>query len=129
MLFRVDHLNLPGNAWREEFEAAQTRALGGGQRAAWRQPGWVRHEAVLLDSPFSDLHRIGVIEQRLTPAGSLVERALSMSSTTRARLGAAGVTALRQDIGALLDKVSTGGKVTEIVESIALIARRPATSP
>ena len=129
VLLRVNHLDVPANAWREGFEAAQARVLGGGKRAAWREPGWVRHEAILLDSPFSDLHRVGVIERRSTAVVSMVDRALSMSSTTRARLGEAGVATLRQEILAVLDEVSAGGMVTEIVESIALIVRRPATSP
>ena len=126
VLFRVDHVDVPANGWRESYEAAQVGALGSGKRAAWRQPGWVRHEAFLIASAFRDLHRVGVIEQRRTPAASLVDRALSMSSSTRARLGDDGAARLREQIETIVDQVATDGLVTEIVESTALIARRPA---
>ncbi|MEJ1976229.1 MAG: hypothetical protein WDN49_09115 [Acetobacteraceae bacterium] len=124
VLFHVEHLDVPDNAWRAAYQAALDTALGEGTRSAWRGPGWVRHEAVLLDSPFAALERIGVIERRRTPAASLVDRALSMSRTTRARLGAAA-DALRDRVTALVAEASVDGMVTEVVESVALIARRP----
>ncbi len=122
VLLRTDHPDLPDNAWRARFQQAVDAATGGGQRAAWRQPGWAPHEAVLLDSPFRDLRRLSVLERRRTPGGALVDRALSMSGTTRARLGEAGVAALGAAIEAMLPP---DGMVTEVVESTALIARRP----
>lgn len=122
-LFRTDHPDLPDNAWRAGFRQVVDAAVIGGQRAAWRQPGWVPHEAVLLDSAFSDLRRLSVLERRRTPAGALVDRALSMSSTSRARLGEAGVAAL---VAAVTATLPPDGMVTEVVESTALIARRPA---
>lgn len=128
VLFHVDHPAVPDNAWREAYQAALDAALGEGTRSTWRGPGWVRNEGVLLDSPFSALERIGEIERRRTDAASLVDRALSMSSTTRERLGDAGVEALRARITALVAAASVGGLVTEVVESVALIARRPETT-
>lgn len=125
VLFRVDHLDVPDNAWRAPLEAAQARAVGG-IRAAWRQPGWVRHEAFLLDSAFSDVRRVGTIERRQIPADSLVHRALSMSSTTRAKLGDAGAAALQAEAEAIAAAHAVHGLITEVVEPSALIARRPA---
>jgi SAM-dependent methyltransferase len=123
VLFRVDHLDVPDNAWRTAFQEALDNALGESGRSAWRGPGWVRHEAVLLDSPFPAMERVGVIERRRTPAASLIDRALSMSRTTRARLGAAA-DGLRDQVKALVAAASVDGMVTEVVESVALIARR-----
>ncbi len=125
VLFRTDHIAVPDNAWRTEFGAVLEAATGRGQRAAWRQPGWLRHEAVLLDSPLCALHRVGVVERRRVPGADLVDRALSMSSTTRQRLGEAGAATLAATVKGLVAAVSDDGWVTEVVESSALIARRP----
>ena len=126
VLFATSHINAPDNAWRAEYERVLEDAAVGGRRAAWRQPGWVKHEAVLLDSPLCRLHRIGVVERRHTPGAALVDRALSMSSTSRARLGEDGVAALRTEVERLVAAVASDGLVTEVVESIALVARRSA---
>ena len=125
VLLQVSHLDVPDNAWRTEYQALLERTLGEGQRSAWRKPGWVRHEGVLLDSPFSDLHRVGVIERHRVVPADLVHRALSMSTTTRARLGDDGANRLSDAVRKLADGVAQDGWVTEVVESIALIARRP----
>jgi trans-aconitate methyltransferase len=124
VLFRTDHLDVPANAWQAKYQAVLDGAVAGGNRAAWKQPGWVKHEAVLLDSPFAALERIGVVTTLRTPVETLAERAMSMSSTTRARLGEDAVARLRQEIAAVLTPEAVGGLVTEVVESVALIARR-----
>lgn len=123
VLFSTTHIDVPENAWRAEFERVLELAAVGGRRAAWRQPGWVKHEAVLLDSPLCRLHRLGVVERHRTPGAALVERALSMSSTSRARLGEDGVARLRTEVERLVTAVARDGLVTEVVESIALVAR------
>lgn len=125
VLFHTTHVEAPDNAWRAGFQRVLDDALPGGARSAWRQPGWVKHEAVLLDSPLCDLHRVGVVDRRQTPATALVDRALSMSSTSRARLGDGGAARLRADLQRLIDAVAVDGMVTEVIESSALIARRP----
>ena len=124
VVLQVSHLDVPDNAWRAGYQALLDAALGSGQRSAWKQPGWVKHEGVLLNSPFCALQRVGVIErQRVTPA-DLVHRALSMSSTTRAKLGEAGAAQLSKAVRYLAEGVAQDGWVAEVVESIALIARR-----
>ncbi len=125
VLFQTTHPDLPENAWRATYQELLELETGSGKRQAWREPGWVRHEAVFLASAFSDLRRLGVIERRSTPAADFVHRALSMSSTTRARLGEQGVARLTERIGTVVDGAATGGFVTEVVESVALIGRRP----
>ncbi len=124
VLLQTSHPDVPDNAWRAEYEAGMERATGTGRRQVWRQPGYVRHEAVLLDSPFCTLHKIGLIERRHTPGAQFVDRALSMSSTTRARLGEDGVGRLTAEIEQIVAAASMDGLVTEVVESTALIARR-----
>ena len=125
VLFRTTHPDVPENAWRAGYQAALDSARGDGRRPAWRQPGWVRHESLLLQSPWSALRRLGAIERHRTPAGHFVSRALSMSNTTRARLGEDGVARLTREIEALVGAVTTDGAVVEVVESEALIAQRP----
>jgi trans-aconitate methyltransferase len=125
VLLQVNALDVPDNAWRTEYQAVLDAALGDGQRSAWRKPGWVRHEAVLLDSPFSDLHRVGVIERHRVAPADLVHRARSMSMTTRARLGDDEANRLSDAVRTLAEAAAQDGWVTEVIESIALIARRP----
>jgi SAM-dependent methyltransferase len=81
------------------------------------------HEAVLLDSSFDQLVKIGVIERRITPIERLVDRALSMSSSSPERLGAMS-DRLAQDLLSEMAHFATDGNVVEIIESQALIARR-----
>ncbi len=124
VLFSDVHPDVPDNAWRAPYQAALDAAVGGGSRAAWRGPGWVKHEAILLDSPFPTLERIGMVERLYTPVATMVQRAQSMSSTSRDRLGDAGIAQLVQAVEAVLAPVAVAGMVTEVVESVALIARR-----
>ena len=129
VLFQVDHPDVPDNAWQAEFKSVLSAAVAGGERSVWRQPGWLRHEAILLDSPFPVLHRVGVVQRRAVPVDDLVQRALSMSRTTRARLGEAGVAKIVDAVNDLAGRTATDGMITEVVESVALIARRPGRSP
>jgi hypothetical protein len=90
----------------------------------WRRaPGWPRHEAVLLDSPFPRLERISVIERRATPVERFVDRALSLSSVSHDLTGGRA-----DDLSRKMREAMTGlakdGLMTEVVKSEALIARR-----
>ena len=125
VLFSTDHPAMPDNAWRADYQAVLERATGASQRQAWRGPDWVRHEAVLLDSPLGSLRSVSAFERRQTPGVALLDRALSMSSSTRERLGEAGVAQLRAELDALVQAVAVDGLVTEVVQSVALIAQRP----
>ncbi len=127
VLFSDSHPQVPDNAWRAHYRAVLDAATEARERQAWRRPDWVLNEAVLLESPFSALRRVGVLERRRVPGDALLDRALSISSSTRERLGAAGVDQLRQDLAALVRSAAgADGLVTEVVESVALIAQRPA---
>ncbi len=67
---------------------------------------------------------MSVIERRATPAEHIVDRALSRSRTSPARLGAEKAAAYAAEIRALTARHAQDGFVTEVVESTALIARR-----
>ena len=126
ILFQDNHPKLPDNAWRADYRAILDAATQASQRQAWRRPEWVPHEAVLLDSAFSTLRRISVVERRRTPGDALLQRALSMSSSTRDLLGPEGEAQLGKDVATLVRSAAAAdGMVTEVVESIALIAQRP----
>ena len=121
-LFGDTHPNLPDNAWRQELRALTDRYAGEGTR--WRGPDWIRHEAVLLDSAFAGLEEISVIERRTAAAEEIVQRVLSMSGTSREKLGEAA-DHLAAEVAALVARLAPGGGLTEVVATYALIARRP----
>jgi hypothetical protein len=57
-------------------------------------------------------------------AEALIDRALSMSSTSRARLGARA-DAMVSEMRELLAELAPSGHLTEVLATSALIARRP----
>jgi ubiquinone/menaquinone biosynthesis C-methylase UbiE len=122
VLFRDNHPDLPENAWRGEFRTLIAHYEE--SRPVHRSPDWVPHISVLFDSPFSALEEIAVIERRHAPAETLIERALSMSSTSRARIGDRA-DQLAAELRTLLARLAPDGTFTEIVATTALIARRP----
>ena len=67
--------------------------------------------------------RISIIERRLTAVEHFTDRALSFSSTSRERL-ADKADDLASEIQELMANFARDGVVAEVVESIALIARR-----
>ena len=123
-LFSDDHPKVPDNDWTEIFQQLIDRYTAADPaRAARRGPGWVGHEAVLLDSPFPRLERIAVIERRATPVDHLADRALSLSSVC-VGLEAEQAEELTREIQRAMAGFATDGMVTEVVETEALIARR-----
>jgi SAM-dependent methyltransferase len=125
VLLNEQHPEVPDNAWLAGYDALLERYAGSDPvRAGRKASPWGRHEGFLLDSPFSRLERIGIIERRRIAAGRLVDRALSQSSTSRARLGAEA-DRLAAEIAAYMAGVAPDGTVTEVVESTATVARRP----
>jgi ubiquinone/menaquinone biosynthesis C-methylase UbiE len=88
--------------------------------AHMHDPNWVRHEAVLLDSPFARLERFAVIERRAVDVETLVQRTLSMGSTSPGYLGENGTAAITAEIRRALADVKE-----EVVETSALVAWRP----
>jgi SAM-dependent methyltransferase len=125
VLFGDRHPKLPENDWIDTFdEIVEQYASTDAGRAIRKSPNWVTHEAVLLASSFRQLERYSVIDTYHLPVDRIIDRALSRSSTTTARLGGQAeemVAELRRRFSA--EDHSDG--VAEIVEATALIARRP----
>jgi len=124
-LFHGNHADVPENAWVQQWRTIVDRyATRDGVRARIRSSeGWLRHEAVLLASPFCRLETVSIIESRAITADSLIDRVLSMSSTSRSRIGARAdqmVLELRE----LLPHIAPLGTLREVLEWRALIARR-----
>ena len=119
------HAEVPVNAWTERFRDLRRRHAGdrpdGPQEHGAR---WVRHEAFMLASAFRCVEAHSVFEQRTFDAGTLVDRVFSMSGSSRARLEA-GAEALERELRALIREIAPDGRLTEVIESNALIGRRP----
>src|SRR5262249_55944303 len=124
VLFGDKHPTVPDNRWLQGFQQVINRyAEGDLARAARQSPTWLPHEAILLDSAFPHLERHAVIERRYTPVEHFVDRALSMSSVSRDRIGAR-TDELAEEVRGVMASFVREGMVVEIIESEALIARR-----
>lgn len=125
ILFGSHHPETAENVWAQEYrQILEQYAVDDGGRAQRRAPDWHSHESVLLDSHFAHLERVAIVERRRTSVDALIERAFSMSTTAPGRLGVSA-DALAEDVRELAAAHAVGGEVTEIVETGALIARRP----
>ncbi|HYD07107.1 MAG TPA: class I SAM-dependent methyltransferase [Reyranella sp.] len=118
-LFHDSAPAVPANAWLKTWEdiCARYEPKTGAHR---KDPNWIRHEAVLLDSPFARLEQFGVIERRAVDAETLVQRALSMGSTSPGHLGEERTAAIAAEIRRELANVQE-----EVVMTSALVAWRP----
>jgi trans-aconitate methyltransferase len=124
-LFHDHHPDIPENALRKAFrEIVERYAVDDAFRLWKRGPDWVPHVTVLLNSAFGETEEISVIERRTIAPSALVDRALSMSSSSRARIGERA-DEMVAEIEALARRLETDGPLTEVIASTALIARRP----
>jgi trans-aconitate methyltransferase len=110
---------IPANAWHKIWQDICAR-YEPNTGAHQHDPNWVRHEAVLLASPFTWLERFGVIERRALDVETLVQRTLSMGSTSPSYLGEKNTAAITEEVRAALADVRE-----EVVETSALVAWRP----
>ncbi len=123
-LFNSEHRDAPGTEWIAAYRALVRRYAENDRTHVKRlSDTWVGHEAILLDSAFSALDEVAVIERRQVSVAQLVQRALSRSSTAPERLGDAA-SRLSVEIEALLSPLATDGMLTEVIAANALIARR-----
>lgn len=126
-IFRDRHLDVPENAWKARFDElfAELRDSDPDRnvdRRSGRRDN--PHESVLLDSPFSRLERLSVIRRLVTPVDRLLDRALSYSIASPARLGSK-CDAFLGRLRDFLEGTAIDGTVTEVVETEALLAFRP----
>jgi SAM-dependent methyltransferase len=124
VLFGDERPELSENAWIKAYEALLERYAGDdADRQRRRSSAFLPHLSVLLDSAFCRLERISTIRRRTFGLEALLDRALSMSSTSRARLGDRAdqmVEELRREAATW----SSDGVLTEVLASNALIATR-----
>ncbi|MGJ4892630.1 class I SAM-dependent methyltransferase [Bradyrhizobium sp. HKCCYLRH3099] len=120
LLFNDVRPDVPQNTWYKRYSEVVDRFTN---RSVGFAPERLRHEALLLESAFSQLSRIGVIEQRRVPVERLIDRALSMSTSSPEQLGAL-TDQLVQDMTTEMAPFASDGHVVEVIESQALIARR-----
>jgi SAM-dependent methyltransferase len=120
ILFNDVRPDVPENIWYKPYAELVDRYAS---RDACIPPDRLRHEAVLLDSSFNRLVRVGVIERREVPVERLVDRALSMSTSSPEQLGPLS-DRLAQELLTQMSQFAPSGAVVEVVESQALIARR-----
>jgi SAM-dependent methyltransferase len=120
ILFTDARPDIPENNWHKRYtELVDSYA----NQEVGFPAARLRHEAVLLASSFNQLVRIGVTERRLIPVERLVDRALSMSTSSPEQLGPASER-LAQDLLAEMSPFAIDGSIVEVIESQALIARR-----
>ncbi len=120
LLFNDVRPDVPQNAWYKRYSDVVDRFTN---RSVGFASERLRHETILLESSFSQLTRIGVIEQRLVPVVRLIDRALSMSTSSPEQLGALSGQ-LAQELATEMSPFATAGGVVEVIESQVLIARR-----
>jgi len=124
LLLSTEIPELPQNAWHKAYrDVTEPYAAQDPDRVKRKSADWAKDEAVLLASPFDRLERVAAIERHETPVEAIVDRALSTSSMTRAKL-AGQADDLAEKLRAALAPFATGDRITELVESEALIARR-----
>jgi SAM-dependent methyltransferase len=123
VLFGDTNPELPDNAWRPAWREAVARYRDASYERPHRGADWIRHEALLFDSAFCRLDSVAAIDRRRIPVAALVDRALSRSGSTPARLGDR-VAALSEEVVAVLAPFAQDGMITEVVETYALIATR-----
>lgn len=125
VLFGDRHPEVAENAWRSVYNAVlDSYSTEDSARRRRKAAGWLAHETVLFDSPFSQLERIGIVERRRTPAAQIEDRLLSLSSVSRDKIGTRA-DAMIAELREKLTPFVVDGAVPEVVESQALIAMRP----
>lgn len=82
-------------------------------------------ESILINSAFSHLERLAVIERRTIDTDAIVGRGLSLSNTSPEKLGDR-LPAFEAELRRRLAKLSPSDKFTELIELTALVATRPA---
>ncbi|WP_437317556.1 class I SAM-dependent methyltransferase [Sorangium sp. So ce385] len=123
-LFGETYPEVPANAWHKEFQALIDKySTEDPARPQIREA--VKNEAVLLDSAFSHLERISVLEQRATPVERFVDRALSFAATWHGRPGSREEDLAVEVRRAIAKHADADGIVREVLEGHALVARRP----
>jgi SAM-dependent methyltransferase len=122
-LFQESYPSVKANAWHATFQAILDHY--GAEDPAREQTHHNKdHDAVLLDSAFSHLERIAVLEQRQTSIEHIVDRSLSYGRAWQGRPGSR-LKDMALEVRDALAPYVTNGFVMEVLEGTALVARRP----
>ncbi|HWK39748.1 MAG TPA: methyltransferase domain-containing protein [Hyphomicrobium sp.] len=112
--------------WHGAFEEARRGHGRFDEFYHWRKSdAFESHPSVLMRSPFSDVERIAVFDVRTPGIDEIVARALSFSANSPSALGPEGRAAYEAELRERMLALCPDGLFPEIVESIAIIARRP----
>ena len=122
-LFDVAAVHQGAGDWHPRFTEILERYAP--DKPQWRSPEWTDQTAFLIDSAFSRIDGLSVVDSVTFPADQLVDRALSLSRTSPEALGPDKAAALAADMRALAAQVAVDGAIGEILQSSVLIARRP----
>jgi hypothetical protein len=122
-LFGEEHSRIPENARIREFQQLLRAYSAGDDTHAILSEGYVPHGSILLGSAFNRLERIGVYTRTPLTLQNLTDRALSFSSTSRARLGPRADDML-EELGRKMQAWEADGPMEEVLVSYALIAWR-----
>jgi hypothetical protein len=123
VLFDDEHPKIPQNDWRRTYQEIISRYLDDDEdRRRRKSDSYEPHLSVLLNSAFRHLETLGEIVTLTVTADRLIERALSLSSTSEARLGAR-TPCMVADLAAAFSGWD-GGQREEIVEWTAIVASR-----
>lgn len=124
MLFGEEHPRLPENARMREYQQlVSAYSADDGTHMILRGEGYTPHTSVLLASAFSHLERIAIYVRLPVTLKTLTDRALSFSSTSRARLGPKA-DELLDELRKKMEGWEAAGPMEEVVASNALIAWR-----
>jgi SAM-dependent methyltransferase len=125
-LFHDAHPRTAENRWRRllhEISNEYGRAHSPYVRES-ESPEFRSHEAILLDSAFCEVERVGVFIRRELTADDIVGLAYSLSSSSPEKLGGRA-SAFERDLRVGLAHLSPDGRFVEIAELTAIVARRP----
>ena len=118
--------DLGGFRWHGAFEEARRGHGRFDDFYHWRKSdAYESHASVLMRSSFSEVDRISVFDVRTPGIDELVARAFSFSANSPSMLGADGIAAYETELRERMLALCPDGLFPEIVESVAIIARRP----
>jgi SAM-dependent methyltransferase len=125
ILFDDKHPKIPQNAWRHAYqEIVAGYSDDDEDRRRRKSDAYEPHISVLLSSPLCQIETLGIIVSQAVTADVLIERTLSQSSTSEARLGAR-TAAMVADLRGVVAGWGSLARI-EIIEWTATIARKEA---
>jgi SAM-dependent methyltransferase len=125
-LFSESHPEIPQNLWHKRVQSVlRPFAQMEPSQSSSDLPGApsVADEFFLLESKFNRLERVSVIQRIESPVERVIHRAWSMSGPSSGQLDSEMKT-IMENLRALLNQQASNGRITEVIESEALVAFR-----